>query len=86
MPVVRFAISVDRDLAREIKESAAGQPLSAWLADAAISKLRSEGLLTAIAGWEAVHGEITEAELQVVRERHRALRRRRSPTKAKKRR
>ena len=77
MTVARFAISLDRDLARQIRRSAAGEPTSAWLADAARRKLRSEGLMEAVRAWEAEHGEITEKEMRTVeREQVMALKRR----------
>ena len=62
MTVERFAISFDRDLARAVRRAAGKQPTSAWFADAARRKLRSEGLLRTIAEWEQEHGEITDAE------------------------
>lgn len=64
MTVERFAISFDRELARAVRRSAAGEPTSAWLADAARRKLRSEGLLALVSEWEAEHGVITDAELR----------------------
>lgn len=77
MTVARFAISLDRDLARQIRRSAAGEPTSAWLADAARQKLRSEGLMQVVRAWEAEHGEITAKELLAVeREQMLALKRR----------
>lgn len=77
MTVARFAISLDRELARQIRRSAAGEPTSAWLADAARRKLRSEGLMEAVRAWEAEHGEITEKEIRTVeREQMMALKRR----------
>lgn len=75
MTVARWAISLDKQLAREIKRSAAGEPISAWLADAARSKLRREKWSALIAEYEAEHGTITEDEMKVVREQHRRLRR-----------
>lgn len=82
MTVTRLAISLEKNLARQIKRSAAGEPVSTWLADAAQRKLRSEGLRTLVAEWEAAHGEITDAEMQAVDRRIRAARRRRSKPKA----
>ena len=71
MTVERFAISFDRELARLVRRSAAREPISAWLAEAARQKLRSEGLLQLVGEWEAEHGEITEAELRAVERRQR---------------
>ena len=81
MTVTRWAISLDRMLAREIKRSAAGEPISAWIADAARSKLRREAWAELIEEYEAEHGTITDAELKAVREQHGQLRRRKSPAK-----
>jgi len=66
MTVARLAISLDRELARQIRRSAAGEPTSVWLADAARQKLRSEGLMAVVREWEAQHGEITEDEMRTV--------------------
>lgn len=38
-------------------------PVSRWLADAAASKLRTEGLAEFLADWEADHGALTVAEI-----------------------
>jgi hypothetical protein len=64
MTVTRFAISFDPELARAVRKAAGRQPTSTWLADAARRKLRSEGLLEVVAGWEAEHGVITEGEMR----------------------
>lgn len=82
MTVARFAISMDRELARAIRRSAAGEPMSGWLADAARAKLRAEGLLEVVKAWESTHGSITDEELRAeearqlraLRERDRAIR------------
>jgi hypothetical protein len=76
MTVTRWAISLDQLLARDIKRSAAGEPISAWLADAARSKLRREAWASLVAEYEAEQGEITGDEMDAVREQHRTLRRR----------
>lgn len=77
MTVARLAISLDRELARQIRRSAAGEPTSVWLADAARQKLRSEGLMEVVREYEAEHGEITEEEMRAVeREQLMALKRR----------
>jgi hypothetical protein len=56
MTVERFAISFDKELARLVRRSAAHEPTSTWLADAARRKLRAEGLLEAVQRWERAHG------------------------------
>lgn len=76
MTVERLAISFERELARQVRKAAAGEPTSTWLADAARSKLRAQGLLEAVAGWEEAHGELTLAELQAAARRMRRPRRR----------
>jgi hypothetical protein len=82
MTVERFAVSFDRELARAVRRSAAGEPTSAWLADAARRKLRSEGLLALVSEWESRHGEITEDELRAAELRMiRALRSKRRARK-----
>ena len=64
MTVSRIAISLDAELARTLRKAVKnGEPLSAWLADAARRKLRAQGLAVVIDDWEAEHGEITQAEL-----------------------
>ena len=63
MTVARIAVSLDPKLAKAIRRAAGKESTSAWLADAAIRKLRSEGLLGVVREWEAEHGAITEAEL-----------------------
>jgi hypothetical protein len=61
MPVTRWAISLEKELAKQIKRSAAREPISAWMAEAARRRLRSETLLEAVAAWEKESGKtITE--------------------------
>jgi hypothetical protein len=67
MTVARFAISFDKELARQVRRAAGRQPTSSWLADAARRKLRAEGLLEVVREWEAVHGTLLETELRDVR-------------------
>jgi predicted Zn-dependent peptidase len=82
MTVARFAISFDQELARLVRRSAANEPTSAWLADAARRKLRAEGLLEAVREWEQTHGELTPAELQAAaRRQHRPATSARTPRK-----
>lgn len=66
MTVARLAISLDRELARQIRRSAAGEPTSVWLADAARRKLRAEGLMEVVRAFEAEHGEIPDEEIRAV--------------------
>jgi hypothetical protein len=66
MTVARLAISFDRELARAVRRAAGKEATSAWLADAARRKLRSEGLLREVESWESAHGQLTEAELRRV--------------------
>jgi hypothetical protein len=77
MTVARFAISFDKELARLVRRSAASEPTSAWLADAARRKLRAEGLLEVVRDWEADHGAFTLAELRAAERRQRRPRKRR---------
>jgi hypothetical protein len=67
MPVTRWAISLEKELAKQIKRSAAHEPISAWIADAARKKLRTERLLAVIAEYEAEHGAFTAEELEAAR-------------------
>ena len=73
MPVTKWAISLEKELAKKIKKSAAREPISAWIADAARRKLRSEGLLAAVRAWEKESGQtITEEASSAAGEAHRA--------------
>jgi hypothetical protein len=76
MTVARLAFSLDAKLAREIRKSAGREPLSAWLADAAERKLRSEGLLRVVSDFERESGSFTEEELRAADERLRYPKRR----------
>lgn len=62
MTVSRLAVSFDPKLARAVRKAAGKQTTSAWLADAARRKLRSEGLLAVVRDWEGEHGAITDEE------------------------
>lgn len=62
MTVARLAISLDAELAAQIREAADGGTVSSWLADAAERKLRAQGLGAVVAEWEAEHGALTPAE------------------------
>jgi hypothetical protein len=76
MTVARFAISFDEELARAVRRAAGKEPTSAWLADAARRKLRSEGLLRVVGEWEKRHGTLIDAELKAVRRKQGGRRRR----------
>jgi hypothetical protein len=67
MTVARLAVSFDVKLARAVRKAAGKETTSAWLADAAQRKLRSEGLLSIVREWEAEHGAITEEERRAAR-------------------
>lgn len=71
MTVARLAISLDAELARAVRMAAGRQPTSAWLAEAAEQRLRTEGLRRAVAVYEERHGAFTEAELEDVARRER---------------
>lgn len=75
MTIARLAISMDAALARAIRRAAGGQPTSAWLADAAVRKLRAEGLRDVVAAWEREHGAFTDAELEATARKQRRRRR-----------
>jgi hypothetical protein len=62
MTTARLAVSLDAELADQIRDAARGTTVSGWLADAAERKLRAEGLREAVVGWQDDHGALTEAE------------------------
>jgi hypothetical protein len=61
----KFSISFEAELVHDVRTAAAraGKPLSAWLAEAAAAKLRSEALEQFLDEWEERHGPITADEL-----------------------
>jgi hypothetical protein len=63
--VDKLSVSFDPELGDAVRSAAAqaGKPLSAWLAEAAASKLRAEALARFLNGWEAKHGALTPDEL-----------------------
>jgi hypothetical protein len=67
MTVARLAVSFDPKLARAVRKAAGKQTTSAWLADAAVRKLRAEGLVELVREWEAEHGALSDAELLTAR-------------------
>lgn len=69
MSVQRFGVSFDEELAAEVRAAAqaAGQAVSAWLADSARGRLARDGLLAVVADWEAEHGPLTPEERAAAR-------------------
>jgi hypothetical protein len=63
--VDKLSVSFDPELGDAVRSAAAeaGKPLSAWLAEAAASKLRAEALARFLDTWEAEHGVLTADEL-----------------------
>ena len=68
MAVRKITISLDAELAGQIKEAAckAQVTVSAWLADAATRKVQMQRLSTFLDRWEAEDGEFSEAEFKAV--------------------
>ena len=65
MKVDKLSVSFDPELGDAVRSAAAeaGKPVSAWLAEAAASKLRAEALARFLDSWEAEHGVLTAGEL-----------------------
>ena len=65
MKVDKLSVSFDPDLGDAVRFSArsSGRGLSAWLAEAAKSKLRNDALGQFLDEWEDQHGAFTEQEL-----------------------
>ena len=65
MGVEKMSVSFELELGEAIRTSAtaAGQSVSAWLADAARNRLRLEALEDAVGAWEQEHGRLTETEV-----------------------
>ena len=65
MKVDKLSVSFDPDLGDAVRAAARhrGGGVSRWLADAAVTKLRSEALADFLDAWEAEHGSLTAAEL-----------------------
>ena len=70
-----ISVSLDPELGAAIRAAAAeaGQPLSAWLAEAAASKLRAGALARFLDDWEAEYGVLSATEIAQA-ERELALR------------
>jgi hypothetical protein len=69
--VQRLGVSFTPELTAQVRAAAqaAGQPVSAWLAEAARRRLAQDGQLAVVAGWEVEHGTFTEEELAASRRR-----------------
>jgi predicted transcriptional regulator len=67
MAVKKLSIALDPDVADAAASAAeiSGQSLSAWLNDAARTRLRVEDGLAAVAEWEAEQGRLTAEERAV---------------------
>ena len=65
MGVEKMSVSFELELGEAIRTSAtaAGQSVSAWLAEAARDRLRLQALEEAVGAWEHEHGRLTEAEV-----------------------
>ena len=65
MKVDKLSVSFESELGDAVRSAAAqaGKPLSAWLAEAAASKLRAEALDEFLSGWQAEHGALTAEEI-----------------------
>jgi hypothetical protein len=63
--VDKLSVSFDPDLGDAVRGAAQqrGSSLSAWLAEAAAAKLRTEALADYLEEWEAEHGPLTAEEL-----------------------
>lgn len=64
MTVKKLSIALDPDVADAAASAAehSGQSLSAWLNDAARTRLRIQDGLAAVAEWEAEQGPLTDEE------------------------
>lgn len=71
MTVIKTSVSLDPDLDREIREAASrsGQSRSAWLAEAAAQRLRSQSLHEFLDDYQREEGTFTDEELSAARER-----------------
>jgi len=69
MAVKKITISLDAELADEIREvaGASSTTMSAWMAEAARTKLRSHYLRLAVEAYEAEFGAFTEQEIEAAR-------------------
>ena len=65
MKVDKLSVSFEPDLGDAVRSAAAqaGKPVSSWLAEAAASKLRAEGLADLLSGWEGEQGVLKADEV-----------------------
>ena len=66
MNATKLSISLPAQLSDEVRAAAhsSGQSLSAWLADAAANKLRSQALAEFLDQWERDEGPLTPEEIR----------------------
>jgi hypothetical protein len=71
VPVERFSVSFEEDLAERVRAQAEqdAASVSSWMAEACERRLRSDGLRQVIAEWEAEHGEIDDERIESARRR-----------------
>lgn len=71
MVAERITISLDKQLAAALRQAADDDNVnvSAWVAESLEDRLKSRGMASVIADWEAEHGAFTEAELDEARRR-----------------
>jgi hypothetical protein len=64
-PSPKLAITVDADIDEQVRAAAAQDrvSVSAWMTEAARSRLAVRDGLKAVTEWEAEHGALTDAEL-----------------------
>jgi hypothetical protein len=64
-----MSISMDPELGARVRDAAkrAGQPLSAWIADAVAARLRADALADFISDYREEYGAFTAAELAAAR-------------------
>lgn len=69
MKVDKMSISLDAELAQEVREAArkSGTSISAWMAEAATQRMRAEAFREFLDAWEAENGPITPEELERAR-------------------
>ena len=71
MTTKKMSVSFPSELSEEIQGQAhaAGMSVSAWLAEAAAARLRSEALREALDSYQEEHGAFTDEEIDRARER-----------------
>ena len=71
MSVAKWSLSVDKELAEQVRAAAeeAGESLSGWVAEAAERRLRLDAMATALADYEAEYGTISDDQVAAARER-----------------